>query len=588
MRNELLDKYHALTQYFGICEETSEKNINKIVKRALQQFVSDCKTPAIWCYGKHTRMLMTDFIYEMKGVKLIIDETHKGKENSGFLIIGQDQLRENKVDGVIISSFKYKDEIKETLEERYSDIKYLDIYDALEENGVTLANEYYASNHPYGHYTLINEYRRKIKGDVAQKGNEQLWINLVREYIQIKDFRSAALCTEKYSRYFNVESQVAEKLWELYKLQQDAVSEISDKNVVMICIDGLRRKDLFGNQENKINQMLEKSAYIFRNAYSVSTSTYESLIPAYSENADLRTKYFEKNTVDEKNCRFIQTAVEQGRRVYFYTDSISYINSDKIQVTDCAQTVTEKMWDFVLDALNEDNGLFYIHILYESHYSYPNPYTEEKIIADGSNIMFDFLARNGGCLRTDYDMQRKDAVSYIDDVLYPLLSKLKARFVLYADHGNLIFPKGTKLCDVSYAQDTFHEDLLQIPLAVKSPEMGIGANSGYISLMSINDIIISLLNKEKYVFAESDFIKIVRSEIYNPDFQYLYKKNAHERGLLAFEGFIFKTGYKLIIYADGISELYETATDQIVNDDVQKYTLLELVKNLVTVTDRLE
>lgn len=255
---------------------------------------------------------------------------------------------------------------------------------------------------------------------------------------------------------------------------------------------------------------------------------------------------------------------------------------------DCTQTVTEKMWDFILDAVEEDNGLFYIHILYESHYSYPNPYTEDKIIADGSNIMFDFLSKNGGCLRTDYEAQHKDAISYIDDVLYPLLSKLKARFVLYADHGNIILPQNTKLGDISYTQETFHEDLIQIPLVIKSPEMGVNINNGIISLISINDIIVSLLKKKKFVPKENEFIKIVRSELYNPDFRYLYKKNGGERGLLAFEGFIFDTGYKLIIYADGVSELYETANDQIINDNVLKNRLLDLVKNLVTVTSRLE
>lgn len=588
MRNRLEDKYHALAQYFDICDEASINHINKIVKESLFQFVNSCKTPAIWCYGKHTRMLMTDFIFEMKSIRLIIDENHKGESSSGFSIIGQEQIKGNNIDGIIISSFKYKEEIKRVLKEKYSNIRYLDIYDALEKNGVFLANEYFASSHPYGRYQLINEYRRKLKDNILKKEKREIYINLLKEYIKIKDFRNAIIWVEKYGSQYNIKPHILSDLHELYNLQQIAASNISDKNVVMVCIDGLRRQDFFSAQMNKTNRMLEESAYIFRNAYSVSTSTYESLIPAYSENSDLRTTYFEKNTVEEENCRFVQTAIEQGRRIHFYTDSTSYVDSDKIQIMDCTQTVTEKMWDFILDAVEEDNGLFYIHILYESHYSYPNPYTEDKIIADGSNIMFDFLSKNGGCLRTDYEAQHKDAISYIDDVLYPLLSKLKARFVLYADHGNIILPQNTKLGDISYTQETFHEDLIQIPLVIKSPEMGVNINNGIISLISINDIIVSLLKKKKFVPKENEFIKIVRSELYNPDFRYLYKKNGGERGLLAFEGFIFDTGYKLIIYADGVSELYETANDQIINDNVLKNRLLDLVKNLVTVTSRLE
>ena len=587
MRKQLEDKYHALTQYFDICDESSKTHINKIIKESLYHFVNSCETPAIWCYGKHTKMLMTDFIFEMKGVRLIVDETHKGEEGSGFSIIGQEQITKNKIDGIIISSFKYKEEIKNILKAQYKDIRYLDIYDALEKNGIFLANEYFESSHPYGHYLLINEYKRKLKNNILEVERQEIYTNLIREYIKIKDFQNAILWVQRQEKQNNIKPHILSDLQELYNLQQEAVSEISDKNVVMICIDGLRRQDFFSRHLNKLRHMLEESAYVFRNAYSVSTSTYESLIPAYSQNSDLRTGYYETNSVKEGNCIFIQTAIEQKRKIHFYTDSVSYINSDKIQVTDFTQSVTEKIWDFILDAVEEENGLFYIHILYESHFSYPNPYTEEKIIADGSSILFDFLSKNGGNLRTDYETQHKDAISYIDDVLYPLLVNLKARFVLFADHGNIILPKNTKLGDISYVQNTFHEDLIQIPLVMKSPEMGVAVNDDIISLISINDILVSLLRREKYIPNKNKFIKIMRSELYNPDFCFLYKKNKHERGLLAFEGFIFDEGYKLIVYADGVTELYKSENDQIINDNIKKNELINRIKDAVTVTDRL-
>ncbi len=585
MKELLEDKYRILAQYFQIKEDNHNGNINQIIKNALREFVNRCDNPAIWCYGKHTKMLMADFIFEMKCVKYIIDETYSGKKESGFSIISSNQIRNSNIDGIVISSFKYREEIKRILNEKYSEIKYLDIYETLEENGIVLSREYYTAEHPYDHYLLINQCKRKLKIDLSETEKDKIYRKLIKEYVRIKDFRSAILCAEEYIRQCKVSFGIIDVLRELDELMQTAIGHISDKNVLMLCIDGLRRQDLVGTGMEKVKRFLEQNVYVFSNAYSVSTSTYESLIPAYSENADLRTKYFEKNTVEENSCRFIRTALEQKRNIYFYTDSFAYIESDRIRVTGCAQTVCEKLWSFLLDAVEEENGLFYIHILYESHYSYPNPYTKEKIVADGSSIMFDFLVRNGEHLRTDYCAQHQDALAYLDDILYPFLSRLKARFVLYADHGNILLKKNICLENVSYVQGTFHEDLIQIPLAIKSQEMGTGSYDGMISLMQINDVIISLLKRKQYNPEKKEFIKIVRSQIYNPDFQYIYKKNGQERGLLAFEGFLFHTGYKLIVYSDGEIELYEMATDILVNDQRKKTELTNRIRDFITVTN---
>ncbi|NBH84994.1 hypothetical protein D7X88_17180 [bacterium C-53] len=585
MRKQLEDQYNALMQYFNIDKGVVKNTINKIIKESLHEFVSNCNIPAIWCYGKHTKMLMADFIFEMKGIRFIIDEAYSGNKDSGFIMIDQSQIRECGIDGIIISSFKYREEIKAILRSKFSGVKYLDLYDVLENNEIFLVKEYYESIHPYGRYMLINEYSRKLQSNISDMEKDKIYSKLVREYVGIKDFRNAIIFEEARSRQCGIKSEIIGRLRGIYEQLQSAAAKISGKNVLMLCIDGLRRQDALGGQMKKIKQWLEDNTFVFLNAYSVSTSTYESLIPAYSGNMDLRTRYFESNIVGEEQCDFIQTAIEQGRKIHFYTDSCAYIDSKKIVVTDCAQTATEKLWDFILDSVEEENGLYYMHILYESHYSYANPYTETKLIADGSSIMFDFLSRNGEMLRADYDIQHRDALRYLDDVLYPLLVQMKIRLALFADHGNMILKQNTRLSDITYIQNTFHEDLIRIPLVVKSPEMGVGCHKSIISLMEMNNIIISLLKRRKYVPEEQDFIKIVRSEIYNPDFRYLYKKIKHERGLMAFEGFIFQTGYKLIVYPDGKSVLYETEHEQIIDDDHLKNKLLDKVRDFVTVTD---
>ena len=236
-----------------------------------------------------------------------------------------------------------------------------------------------------------------------------------------------------------------------------------------------------------------------------------------------------------------------------------------------------------MDAAEEENGLFYIHVLYESHYSYPNPYTMDEIVTEGTNIMFDYLDSNGGEIRTDYNKQQKDSLRYLDDVIVPMLERLQCRMVLYADHGNILIDKGADLEIVEKTKYTFHEDLIQIPFAVKAPEIEAGEDDRLFSLMDLNSVVIALMRKEKILLKRNHYIKVLRSEIYNPDFKYLYKRANNEQGLLAFEVFIFENGYKLAIYADGIVELYLARTDMEVSDTGMRMRLWEEIRDKITV-----
>ena len=101
--------------------------------------------------------------------------------------------------------------------------------------------------------------------------------------------------------------------------------------------------------------------------------------------------------------------------------------------------------------------------------------------------------------------------------------------------------------------------------------------------MTLNEIVISMLNKKAYEVLEHNFIKLARSELYNPDFRYLYKMMGKEKYLLPFEAFIFANGYKIVIYSDGVAELYLSATDERITDQEQTEKLIEAVHEYITV-----
>lgn len=587
MQKILQERYNVLQQ---MCElsSTDSGKINSLIKNAICSFVKRCNNPAIWCYGRHTKMLMSDFMFELKDVRFIIDNGFKGSGDSGFKIINEGGLFENQIDGIIISSRKYRNEIVHNLKTNYEDIPYLDIYEELERSGYYLASGYYAADHPYSRYLNLNSLQRENLQEEEIEACKKGLKEIIKEYIAIKDFKSAIKYADKLVRLSDNlwAKTVLEQLKDIYKLQLEALREIHEDNVIMLCLDGLRRKDVSKEYMEKLYTFIRDAMCFYSNAYAVSTSTFESLIPAYSENDDLRTGYFNSNIIASDNCRFVKEAKQQKRKIFFYTDGTDYVDDDTIHVKIQSQTATEKLWDFLMDAAEEKNGLFYIHVLYESHYSYPNPYTTDEIVTEGTNIMFDYLESNGGQIRTDYNKQQKDSLRYLDDVIVPMLERLRCRMVLYADHGNILIDKGTDLQSVEKTKYTFHEDLIQIPFAVKAPEIGVMKDDTLISLMDLNNVIIALLKKEKFLVKRNDYIKVLRSEIYNPDFKYLYKKVNNEQGLLAFEVFIFQNGYKLAIYSDGTVELYLSKTDTEIHDTEIKRKLWEKVRDKITVCDK--
>lgn len=580
----LEEKYNELLSEYGFETENNAENVSCMIRDALAGFMSGCIRPAIWCYGEHTKMLMADFMNELKNVRFLIDEhAEKFSADAGFQVISDKDVEKYGIDGIVISSFKYRNEIKSVIEKEYPFVKYLDLYDHFEKNGIFLRKEYYLCTHPYSKYATINRLKKliRIEKDIVKK--EKLFYELIKSFVEIKDFLLAVRYAEELCNVIGHKRNrgLLIKLREIYDLTLSTAEGIDENNVVMFCFDGMRSRDISEENMPEFHAFAENNCYRYTNAYSVSTSTYESLIPAYGENADMRTRYYERNDVQEKDCRFIQKAKQQKRVIYFYTDFAKYVDAEGVIRKQSYETATEKIWDFLLDASKERNALFYIHELYESHYSYPNPYIDEGLVAEGTNIMFDFLHRNGGRIRTDYEKQHRCSLRYLDDVAAPLLKRLRCRMLFFADHGNIIFGQQMKLEDLKPLHFTYHDDLIQIPFMIKSPEMPAGEEDKSISLMEMNEVLICLMEKKKFVRRQPDIVKIQRSAIYNPDFQYLYKKCGQEQGLKAFEAFIFEDRRKLAVYENGYIELAEN--DVVIENGQKERELFEVIKDRVTV-----
>lgn len=579
----LQEEYDALLYKYGF-GDNQPGEVSKVVRNSLIDFTRECKKPAIWCYGKHTQMLMADFMVELKEVKYIIDKNASKYADAGFQFITEDQIETQNVDGVIISTYEFRDNVRREIEAKHPGLKYLDIYDELKAAGLPVTWSYYQHG-PHMQYNTIISLQNDLHNCVDDSECPELYHKIIEKYLQIKDFKSALYYADEAAARFESGrfEAIAGDINLLYDHELEAAAKVSEGSVLMLCLDGLRREDLLNHSMPQTELLLNKRALIFDNAYSVSTSTYESLIPAYGENNSFNTEYYQSLEISEGGCRFINRAKEQGREIFLYTDSDKYFEEKEIHYHTELLTATAKLWAMLNDAVNEKNGLYYIHIQHETHFSFSNPYTAGTPVTKGTHIFFDFLKTNGGYYQTDYALQHRNALHYLDDILFPFLEKLPCKLVVYADHGNIVPDVRRGLESLPAPFFSYSEQLLRVPFAVISPQIKHGRNHDLFSLMRVNEVVIDLLNDEDVRAGYAGHIKCQRSEIYNPDLRYIYKQYDREQELLAFETFIFDDGYKLNIYGDGSLKLSRTGDDVYIEDIDLTQEKLSEIKGEITV-----
>lgn len=540
----LTQKYKELIKLCKIDEDIDKKHTSLAIRNILSKFCHSHNNVAIWCNGEHTRMLMADYMDELKNVNIIIDNKLNG-QGDGFNIIRENEIIDNRIDGIIISSYGFKDEIKSNLENNYNNIPYLDIYEELRKIGIGLEAEYYKYSHPNNTYLVINKYRNNIR---LQNNLEYSYIQLINKLIVIKDFFTAAEVAEQFLKIASEPEKVGQVLTlllDICEYVKYSIRNIDRNNILMLCIDSMRKQDFYGRYKNTM-KAVNNNVCCYHNAYSVSTSTYESLIPTYGEYNSVRKI---GNIVKEKDCRFICEAVKNNRRIHFYTDGDKFIDSDKIKYSGCFQTITEKLWNFLIDANNEKNGLFYIHVLQESHFWYANAYTEAPFVAGVSTDVINF---NNNEIINNLKNQKLDADRYLDNILSVLLDNIKSNFVVYADHG-YIMPDEYKIDNKDNSAYSYHNNLIQIPLIIKQNgnKSMVGDRYELVSLMQLNEILCNLINNRMVMPNEHNYIKVQRTGIYNPKLKKIYREKGRERELMAFELFIFIDGYKLCVYENG-------------------------------------
>lgn len=582
----LQNVYEDLLQKHNLEIEDSYQNISTVMRDVLVEFMDTHDRVAIYCYGAHTKALMADYIYELRNIVCIIDNGDVDAESQGYVIIKDEEIESMEIDGIIISTYMYKEEIKQSLQTNHNGVDFLDLYDATRERGIPMKSEFFKGRTPRQRYYEINQMYQKLN-----QGTDVLetLFQLLKKYIEIKDFRLAALAAEALYKSSGDQEyrSLQEDLEKLYQKSLDVLKKGEDA-VFLLCVDGLKAKEFSEKGRlHKTYSAVRKKATIFTQAYSYSTSTFESLVPVFSENYDQRSEgYLKDSTVPLEECRFAKFAREHGRNIYVYGGGIRYIEDPAIKYIEHPQTITQMFWSFVNDLEQDGTGLFYMQPVSESHFTFSSPYYARKDMeCEDISLFYDYLNAKGDCRQIKYSEQYDAAFKYVDDTLAPILGTIVCKTALFADHGGYDYEEieCNKLEDLDPNRLTASEELTRIPIAIISSKEG-GENHSIISLSELNNIAVSMMKGEKFNYHEKRYIKIGRTAVYNPDYKYIFNHIFHsEHRLCAFEGFIFEDGYKLLVFSDGTKELYTTAEDVMVKDEELTEKFYKLIERQLTI-----
>lgn len=582
----LQEAYEGLLQKHNLEIEDSYQNISTVMRDVLVEFMDTHKRVAIYCYGAHTKALMADYIYELRNIVCIIDNGDIDREKGGYVVIKDEEIDSMEIDGVIISTYIYKEEIKQSLQKNHEGIAFLDLYDAMRERGIPMKSEFFKGRTPRQRYYEINQMYQKLNR--GTDASETLF-QLLKKYIEIKDFRLAALAAEALYKSSGDQEykSLQEDLEEVYQKSLDVLKKGEDA-VFLLCVDGLKAKEFSEKGRlHKTYSAVRKKATIFTRAYSYSTSTFESLVPVFSENYDQRSEgYLKDSVVPLEECRFAKFAREHGRNIYVYGGGIKYIEDSAIKYIEYPQTITQMLWSFANDLEQDGAGLFYMQPVTESHFTFSSPYYARKDMeCEGESLFYNYLCTKEKRLCIKYSGQYDAAIRYIDDTLAPVLGGIVCKTALFADHGDYDYEEieEKKLEDIDSYHITVCEEMIRIPMAIISPKER-EENPSVISLAELNHIAISLMKNEKFDYKNKPYIKIGRTATYNADGKYLHKNIFHsEHRLCAFEGFIFEDGYKLLVFSDGTKELYQTAEDVIVQNEELTEKYYRIIENELTI-----
>lgn len=497
-----------------IDENKMNDNLELSVKGILTEYCAGKKC-ALWGAGRmnttssHTAILIGKYATYLQNLVCVIDSDpdFQGKTFLGYPIIAPEQIKDQNVDIIIISSKNSGNSIIESLIKVSPESNYVDIYAELRKKGLEVYNNFFDER---SIYTQIFDLQEGLRTAVKEEEKAGILRTLVSFYYGIRDFHYAYFYLdiyvkkryEDYGKYIILKRDTDELLDEIRSINAGKTQDVS-----MFYIDALREMDVMDSLtgESKVLHRYIDCADIYTNVYSTGATTYESMVSAILGKYPLECKVYSQNFlrgVDEFTA--LKQIHEMGCKInWMVSDAYRLIEEDERLNLDIQIYMSKKLWNLACNlAESVDKSFNFLYFPYEIHCPMLCGFHKERPVIRGfSNMGIEHFPES-------IAEQYRECIDYMDkqfDFYYELLGPGTTK-VIFSDHSQVVYQKdnGTKTYNMYYKDK---ELCTHIPLIVSREGKDFTAHDGLLSLVDFNQMILSFVRDTRLTRLTKEIVR---------------------------------------------------------------------------------
>jgi hypothetical protein len=476
---------------------------------------------------------------EIAGALCFIDNGLGSKGNNYLarvpVITANDVKDSMGIKKVLLTTFRHRDEMKQSLVSLHDQPEFIDIYAIIAKRNIRVRDDFFKCDLIYPTPGTAAPNHHDIFPDIINVRNQYNQTNyrslkifhlnkLINLCLYIKDFVKASQYIDEYAqcRYDGYENytRLMDNIRQLIAWMKKELNAKTNRNICNVILDGVGK-----NRAEKLTwlQDLRKDALSFTNAWVRSPYTqdfYHSIFTGsdiVTGNLECGLKVFESPMPKLK--RFL----DNGFKVRMFSNLnksgfknfISNYHSEYIP--NCSRLIWDYL-DYALDA--QEDILCFVHIFMETHYPYYTIYNDDEVFVSSITSANPIeLSQSYRLVGKCIEMQIDAGLKNVDVQLRYYFDGTDFDLVITNDHGD---GERDYSLDVSASILTLRSKCIPSPPSstISSQKIPQVYNKLF-SYVDLLDMEFALTTERKLILPEREFVLLALDPLYMKDFDRL-------------------------------------------------------------------